>query len=431
MKKIFFKIVASILTVTSISSPLVRAHKTEMPKGTYRVFTIAVIGSDIVDGKPIEQNPGFNQYVMDSLCSVCTKLENFNGFEVINDNEISLGDQRLPRASASIKNNIFCFYDITKYGPDLIRECSHAICPYKLDTAETLDNWKERMTRLRDFVKTRNEMCDLRFLGIIDGYTNKTYPEEISDYILHIHDLASHVLDIYKYQQTVNAEEIFSDESSVYSDCEFIIETVFLSWDREHLFKEYTGKDFLRIIKNDGMQPAILYSCQTPLALVYPKKIRTPVDVKAIACNIYNGFFLPDGDVKLSQGFTTFKKFLEILHLEGFSDSKIIDGLSNILLKNFCLSAQVQLNKFFDSVYKIRGRHVRDDIILSLYKKIFNDEKVCQSFEKVFVECLSEGITYDQVLAALRGMNFGEGIYGHVYYYHNITTPNMCDIVID
>lgn len=278
MKKIFSKIVASILTVTSISSSLVRAHKTEMPKGTYRVFNIAVIGSDIVDGKPIEQNPGFNQYVMDSLCSVGTKLEKFNGFEVINDNEVSLGDQRLPRASASIKNNIFCFYDITKYSSDLIRECSHAICPYKLDTAETLDNWKERMTRLRDFVKTRNEMCDLRFLDIIDGdYTDETCPEEVGDYIIRAQRIACDELDIYRYQQTVNTEKIYSGETSMRKDCEFIIEAVFLSWDRERLFKEYTGKDFLRIIKNDGTQPVILYSCQTSLASISKSGQMSPI----------------------------------------------------------------------------------------------------------------------------------------------------------
>lgn len=265
MKKIFSKIVASILTVTSISSPLVSAHKTEMPKGTYRVFNIAVIGSDIVDGKPVEQRPGFNQYVMDSLCSVGTKFENFDGFEVINDNEISLGNKKLPRTSASIKNNIFCFYDITKYSPDLIRECSHAICPYKLDTAETLDNWKERMTRLRDFVKTRNEMCDLRFLGIVDGdYTDETCPKEINDYILRAQRIACDGLDIYIYQQTVNTNWIFV---SKIGEIQHFVESI-ITWDRERLFKEYTGKDFLRIMKNDGIKPVILYSYQAPLASI-------------------------------------------------------------------------------------------------------------------------------------------------------------------
>ena len=239
VKKIFSKSMASILIMVMAStfSFFANACKQPFPKGVYRIFNVAVIGSNIgVDGKPQDQpmdsGTSANKIVMDALCRVGTKLEKFDGAEVLNDDKISFAGREFPRASALIDRNIFCFYDIANvYSSDILRECPYAICPYRVDTAEVYDAWTERMTKLRNFVKRDDNMwCDLGFLGIIEGI----HSEEVSKYITTTQRIASGPLDIYNYQQTVNTSWIFSTNMS--EGCASLI-SEFVTWDREELFK--------------------------------------------------------------------------------------------------------------------------------------------------------------------------------------------------
>lgn len=254
VKKIFLKSMASILVMISAFSFFANACKHPFPRGCFRVFNIAIIGSDLVNGKPKDQSIGngisANKVAMDALCRVGTKLEEFDGAEVLNDNKISFAGRKLPRASTLIERNIFCFYDIANvYNADILRECPYAICPYKVDTAEVYDTWTERMTRLRDFVKKEdNKWCDLRFLGMIEGDDN----EEIGKYITTTQQLACGPLDIYEYQQTVNTAWMFN--ASMDESCAALISEI-VTWDREELFKQCAHKSFPKIISNEGVRP--------------------------------------------------------------------------------------------------------------------------------------------------------------------------------
>ena len=254
VKKILLKNMVSILVMINAFSFFVNACKQTFPRGCFRVFNIAVIGSDLVDGKPQDQpmDDGIsaNKAAVDALCRVGTKLEEFDGAEVLNDDKILFAGRELPRASTLIERNIFCFYDIANvYNADILRECPYAICPYRVDTAEVYDVWTERMTRLRDFVKKEdNKWCDLRFLGIIEGDDN----EEVGKYITTSQQLACGLLDIYEYQQTVNTAWIFS--TSIDESCAAFISEI-VTWDREELFKKCVHEDFPKIISNEGMRP--------------------------------------------------------------------------------------------------------------------------------------------------------------------------------
>ncbi len=254
VKKIFLKNMVSTLVMINVFSFFVNACKQTFPRGCFRVFNIAVIGSDLVDGKPQDQpmDDGIsaNKIAVDALCRVGTKLEDFDGAEVLNDDKILFAGRELPRASTLIERNIFCFYDIANvYNADILRECPYAICPYRVDTAEIYDAWTERMTRLRDFVKKEdNKWCDLRFLGMIEGDDN----EEVGKYITTTQQLACGLLDIYEYQQTVNTAWMFS--TSIGESCAALISEI-VTWDREELFKKCVHKDFPKIISNEGMKP--------------------------------------------------------------------------------------------------------------------------------------------------------------------------------
>lgn len=221
-----------------------------LSKGQYRVFKIAVIGSDIVNGNPIGQD--FNKETMETLCRAGSRLENFDGIEIANDHEIAIGNQRLPRTSILYGRDVFSFYDVSgTYDPEIIKDCAYAICPYRINTNEDINtDWTMRMTRLRDFIKSRNAMCDIRFLGVING--DKT--EEISQYITRSQRVATQGLDNSPYQQTINTSWLI--KSSLQESINFNF-NLWLEWDREGLFREVMHKSFPKVIKNDGMNPAL------------------------------------------------------------------------------------------------------------------------------------------------------------------------------
>lgn len=218
-----------------------KSTRSNFPRGCYKIFNVAVVSDDTSTEKT----------VIDNMCHVGSKLENFSGVEVLSSNEIEISEKRLPRTSILMpdKHVAFCFYDVTN--TDIIKECPYAICPYKVDITVSYDEWIKRMTEFRDLVKGKNKMCDLRFLGVVNG----EYTEEVGDYVTKTQQFACRGLDIYNYQQTVNTDWIYT--SKFKEDCQRILGT-FIEWDREMVFKQCMGKDFPKIICNEGMRPMLI-----------------------------------------------------------------------------------------------------------------------------------------------------------------------------
>lgn len=237
-KKTFSKFMAFMFAV--INTLCVSVNANPLPRSYFKVYKVAVIGSDIKEGIPIEQEPGYNKRIINYLCNVGTKLEDFDDIHDycidVDDNNIKIGDEILPKTSMLVEsqNRMFCFYDINTYGPSIINECPYAIYPYILDTKEPLPDIENRMIRLRDYVKESNDMCDIKFLCI-----DETCNDESTSYFHDLINVVDRKVDIYEYQQTVNTERI--RDNSFRADCERFIGGF---WDREEEFKKRWGKTF-------------------------------------------------------------------------------------------------------------------------------------------------------------------------------------------
>lgn len=253
-QKIFLKVTAFILAIViSNFGFFAKACGVPFPEGIYRIYNVAIIGSDVDSGRVIEESPGFNRNVIDDLCKVGTKLENYSEVGILDGDKISFVGRELPRTSIVFpeRNVIFCFYDVANlYGPEVIRECPFALCPYTLNPSENYEAWATHMTRLRDFVKAGNELCDLRFLSIING----DYTEEIAKYSERIQQIACKDLDIYPFQQTLNT--FWMSTVDPLKNCRSLLKLL-VTWggNRENLLKQHTGKNFPTITCYPEMQP--------------------------------------------------------------------------------------------------------------------------------------------------------------------------------
>ena len=253
-QKIFLKVTAFVLAIViSNFGFFAKACGVPFPKGIYRIYNVAIIGSDVDSGRVIEESPGFNRNVIDDLCKVGTKLENYSEVGILDGDKISFAGRELPRASIVFpeQNAVFCFYDVANlYGPEVIRKCPFALCPYTLNPSENYEAWATHMTRLRDFVKAGNELCDLRFLSIING----DYTEEIARYSEHIEQIACKDLDICPFQQTLNTFWISTVDPL--KNCRSLLKLL-VTWggNRENLLKQHTGKNFPTITCYPEMQP--------------------------------------------------------------------------------------------------------------------------------------------------------------------------------
>ncbi len=409
VKKMFLKNMVSILVMINVFSFFVNACKQTFPRGCFRVFNIAVIGSDLVDGKPQDQpmDDGIsaNKAAVDALCRVGTKLEEFDGAEVLNDNKILFAGRELPRASTLIERNIFCFYDIANvYNADILRECPYAICPYKVDTAEVYDAWTERMTKLRDFVKKEdNKWCDLRFLGIIEGDDN----EEVGKYITTTQQLACGLLDIYEYQQTVNTAWIFS--TSIDESCAAFISEI-VTWDREELFKKCAHKNFPKIISNEGMKPLFFMidqasaSSKAPTAeVVVPRADETHVQsfgtssLDAAVDEIYGRNFKIWSDRKDEIIFKHYGMLSSVIQ-HGFSEDEILEGLKSMKIDD------VDGNRKLTAVIKAPVWHnirssgpIPTPDGVKKYFVIFRDQDLTENLKKLFKQLLQNGCTEEQL----------------------------------
>ena len=408
VKKILLKNMASILVMINAFSFFANACKRSFPRGCFRVFNIAVIGSDFADGKPQDQPMGegisANKIAVDALCRVGTKLEEFDGAEVLNDDKISFAGRELPRASTLIERNIFCFYDIANvYNADILRECPYAICPYRVDTAEIYDAWTERMTRLRDFVKKEdNKWCDLRFLGIIEGDDN----EEVGKYITTTQQLACGLLDIYEYQQTVNTAWIFS--TSIDESCAAFISEI-VTWDREELFKKCAHKNFPKIISNEGMKPlfskidqASTFSRAPTAEVVVPRAGETHAQsfgtsILDAVDEIYGRNFKIWSNRKGEIIFKHYGMLYNVMR-HGFSEDEILEGLKSMKIDD------VDGNRKLTAVIKATvGHNIRhpgplptpDDV--QKYFGIFRDQDLTENLKKLFKQLLQNGCTEEQL----------------------------------
>lgn len=409
VKKILLKNMASILVMINAFSFFANACKQPFPRGCFRVFNIAVIGSDFVDGKPQDQPMGegisANKIAVDALCRVGTKLEEFDGAEVLNDDKISFAGRELPRASTLIERNIFCFYDIANvYNADILQECPYAICPYKVDTSEIYDAWTERMTRLRDFVKKEdNKWCDLRFLGIIEGDDN----EEVGKYITTTQQLACGLLDIYECQQTVNTAWMFS--TSIGESCAALISEI-VTWDREELFKKCAHKNFPKIISNEGMKPLFSKIDQAPTSsrvptveAVVPHVGETHAQsfgtssLDAAVDEIYGRNFKIWSNRKGEIIFKHYGMLYNVMR-HGFSEDEILEGLKSMKIDD------VDGNRKLIAVIKATVWHsirssgpIPKPDGVKKYFGIFRDQDLTENLKKLFKQLLQNGCTEEQL----------------------------------
>lgn len=406
VKKILLKNMVSILVMINAFSFFANACKQPFPRGCFRVFNIAVIGSDFADGKPQDQPMGegisANKIAVDALCRVGTKLEKFDGAEVLNDDKILFAGRELPRASTLIERNIFCFYDIANvYNADILQECPYAICPYRVDTAEVYDAWTERMTRLRDFVKKEdNKWCDLRFLGMIEGDDN----EEVGKYITTTQQLACGLLDIYEYQQTVNTAWMFS--TSIGESCAALISEI-VTWDREELFKRCAHKNFPKIISNEGMRPLFSKIDQAPTCThVSPacgtntsavgalEEVFDTSRLDAIADEIYGQSFKVWRTIEGEKFKHTAMVFSVMQH--GFSEYEILEGLKSMRIDgvkgNYRLIAKIQAS-FDHSMRQIGPPPTEESEIEKFFKILGEDQKLAKHFKELFKQLLQNGCT--------------------------------------
>lgn len=237
--KVFMALVLWEYVINKIKTltpePKKQTYKGGLPNGVTRIFNVAVVSDE----------PETEKRVIDNLCNVGKKLESY--FEV-SGSEIDIDGKRLPKSSILIYDSgiIFSFYDVNVYGMDIIKECPYVLYIYTLDTTVSYDDWTKRMSKIRDKIKSKNQMCDLRFIDFIEGdYVD----EKIGDYCRDLEQIASHELDIYSYQQTVNTYWI--DTGSTHECCKFLIESL-IKWDREKLFEQVQRKRLPILLNYDG-----------------------------------------------------------------------------------------------------------------------------------------------------------------------------------
>lgn len=451
-KKTFLKFVAFVLMVFSVPIFRVNACEEPFPAGTYRIFNVAVIGSNIgVDGRPQDQpmdgGKSANEVVMDYFCGIDVgkKLEIFDGVEGLDGNKVSFAGRELPRHSMVLQDKgiIFCFYDVANmYPPEIIKNCPYAICPYVFDLGEGCDGWIKRMVPLIRFVKKQNEMCDIRLISLMKEYHDK----EFGGYCRDLQQLASHTLDVYDsppyhYQQTVNTYWIPDDQANEY--CKFFIESL-IKWDREDLFERYTqGKKFPTITSWPGTEPMYFQkgetslSCAKPIIPPFQCSQPTPqsvvssskqleATVSAACCSdllsasiIYENFLSPRRDGTAPDGYEAFKDIIKRLIECGVDLNDILEGFKKIKLverkegntwfwlgkpKKWILSATFR----FKPGNTCDKRDASDFDIRGYCNTLFGNDGVHKQFEKVFRKCLDEDFTFENIKSALRG--------GDVYY---------------
>ena len=417
-QKIFPRVTALMLAVVSTFGFFAKAVKPPLPRGDYRVFNVAIIGSDVVGDRAIEESPGFNKNIIENLCNVGTKLENFAEVGVLDENKISLAGRELPRSSMILPEQriIFCYYDVANVytNPEVIRECPYALCPYTLNLSESYDAWTVRSTRLRDFVKTRNEMCDLRYSTVVEG----EFTEEIGRYIDAVNEIAARSLDVYEYQQTVECRGAVLHGSDPARYARVINDTIY--WDREEEFKQCMGKSFPTITcYRPRIAPIFFQEGEThslsapPIAPIIQRARPVAPESEAsegskkkseqmphcsgscrsrsVACDIYRDWFiLPQPNRKpLMCGL--FDGIIATACKNGFDDEDIINGLQKIELKD---------NRLYIKIARWCPPHF-PGVRCSSATDIFRKDEVREAFEKLFEECLNNGWTRKQIETAL------------------------------
>ena len=429
-QKIFLKVTAFILAIViSNFGFFAKAYGVPFPKGIYRIYNVVIIGSDVDSGRVIEESPGFNRNVIDDLCKVGTKLENYSEVGILDGDKISFAGRELPRASIVFpeQNAIFCFYDVANlYDSEVIRECPFALCPYTLNPSENYEAWATHMTRLRDFVKAGNELCDLRFLSIING----DYTEEIAKYSERIQQIACKDLDIYPFQQTLNTFWISTVDPL--KNCRSLLKLL-VTWggNRENLLKQHTGKNFPTITCYPEMQPFFFQDGEEhsvfapPIVPIPTSVVPTSTSIaprsefteeskkkseqmpsyddidssssSGIDCDrLYMDCFESRGPQSLAE---TFEVILVELMNRQYHSCEIIGGFKGIRFEKIksgggCFRAKFK--KFSVDCGK------KYSSLEDAYSDIFLNCVVCNSFIKQFKKCDREGVTSDQIVNALR-----------------------------
>ena len=443
-KKLFSKVTALILAAVNTLGGFAKAEKAPFPRGEYRVYNVAIIGSDVVADRAVEESPGFNRNVMDNLCNVGTRLENFAEANILDKNKISLAGRELPRSSMILPEQriIFCFYDVANVytNPDVIRECPFALCPYTLNLSESYDVWEIHMARLRDFVKRRNEMCDLKFLGIVHGERN----ELMDTYINSSGRIAYTNLDNCIYQQTINADWIFNTE--LHKSCQRLI-NLFIRWDsREAEFKRCIGKSF-PIVSCTGTAPTFYQEGEDrPVAAppIVPRVQPTRPTLRPIApeseapegakkkseqmpgCSGSNRrrsnsvdcdrlymdcFALPQSNGRPTLICDPFREILKTLLDCDFYSNEIIDGFKKIKFDGACFRAE--FGKFW-GFWHSRGKRYSSPE--EAYNDIFMSEKnksIREAFKREFKKCIDDGVQPDQIVNALCMSQYDDSYYDY------------------
>ena len=240
------------------------SNKSNLPN-EFKVFKIAVIGSDIRNGNEIVdedygEEHSLNKFTVDKLCSsgVGELLSNYAVAGVANENDVAQNKElkneeielyknypeRLPINSILINRKYesvvlsFYYIDNCDEAERIIPECQYAICPFFANMSEQEDELKNRLTRLRDFVKHYNKMCDVRFLYYIDRIENTN---NIGEYSTSIGRICRSLYTLEAVlQQDIQSHRFSINLGNHYNEC---IDRI-LNW------REQRAKEFKRFNNN-------------------------------------------------------------------------------------------------------------------------------------------------------------------------------------
>ncbi len=227
---------------------------------------IAQVNKDTVNIEDIDYGVehSLNKFTVNKLCSCESgkKLSEYEGVTV-NNGEIELyknypvkvsEDSIFVDIDGGSESVVLSFYSVKTCdeAKKIIPECQFAICPFFANLNEMGNGLEEHLTRLRDFVKKYNEMCDVRFLY----YTNNI---EGSDNIATYRQIIGRLCKKLYTNQTKLQQDIQSHQLSTESGYEKCIGNI-LYWRRQRAIefercmrKEVVSIDRFKVLEKTKM----------------------------------------------------------------------------------------------------------------------------------------------------------------------------------
>ncbi len=243
--------------------------ETKSAKGA-KDIRVAKVNKDTVNIEDIDYGVerSLNKFTVNKLCS-CGSGKKLSGYEgvTVNNGEIELyknypvkvsEDSIFVDIDGGRESVVLSFYNVKNCDEarKVIPECQFAICPFFANLNEMGNGLEEHLTRLRDFVKKYNEMCDVRFLY----YTNNI---EGSDNIATYRQTIGRLCKKLYTNQTKLQQDIQSHQLSAESGYEKCIGNI-LYWRRQRAIefercmkKEVVSIDRFKVLEKIKMSDQV------------------------------------------------------------------------------------------------------------------------------------------------------------------------------